>query len=157
MPLNAALIQATPPDDFGWMSLGISVDINLSACETADIVICQINPKMPRVLGRSFIHVNDVDFIVEHEAPLLTIQPIPEHESGIAIAKFISRLIKDGSTIQTSLGLTTEIIKMALSNKNDIGVHSQYLSDAIMHLFSMGVITNKRKDLITESLLPAQP
>jgi len=145
MPLNAALIQATPPDDFGWMSLGISVDINLSACETADIVICQINPKMPRVLGRSFIHVNDVDFIVEHEAPLLTIQPIPEHESGIAIAKFISRLIKDGSTIQTSLGLTTEIIKMALSNKNDIGVHSQYLSDAIMHLFSMGVITNKKK------------
>jgi RimJ/RimL family protein N-acetyltransferase len=145
MPLNAALIQATPPDDFGWMSLGISVDINLSACETADIVICQINPEMPRVLGRSFIHVNDVDFIVEHEDPLLTIQPLPEHESGIAIAKLISRLIEDGSTIQTSLGLTTEIIKMALSNKNDIGVHSQYLSDAIMHLFSMGVITNKKK------------
>nr|WP_319492583.1 GNAT family N-acetyltransferase [uncultured Desulfobacter sp.] len=145
MPLNAALIQATPPDDFGWMSLGISVDINLSACETADIVICQINPQMPRVLGRSFIHVNDVDFIVEHEDPLLTIQPLPEHESGIAIAKLISRLIEDGSTIQTSLGLTTEIIKMALSNKNDIGVHSQYLSDAIMHLFSMGVITNKKK------------
>ena len=145
MPLNAALIQATPPDDFGWMSLGISVDINLSACETADIVICQVNPKMPRVLGRSFIHVNDVDFIVEHEDPLLTIQPLPEHESGIAIAKLISRLIEDGSTIQTSLSLTTEAIKTALSNKNDIGIHSQYLSDAIMHLFSMGVITNKKK------------
>jgi acyl-CoA hydrolase/GNAT superfamily N-acetyltransferase len=145
MPLNAALIQATPPDDFGWMSLGISVDINLSACETADIVICQINPKMPRVLGRSFIHVNDVDFIVEHEDPLLTIQPLPEHESGIAIAKLISRLIEDGSTIQISLGLTTEVIKTALSDKNDIGIHSQYLSDASMHLFSMGVITNKKK------------
>ena len=145
MPLNAALIQATPPDDFGWMSLGISVDINLSACETADIVICQVNPKMPRVLGRSFIHVNDVDFIVEHEDPLLTIQRPPEHESGIAIAKLISRLIEDGSTIQTSLSLTTEAIKTALSNKNDIGIHSQYLSDASMHLFSMGVITNKKK------------
>jgi len=145
MPLNAALIQATPPDDFGWMSLGISVDINLSACETADIVICQVNPQMPRVLGRSFIHVNDVDFIVEHEDPLLTIQPLPEHESGITIAKLISRLIEDGSTIQTSLGLTTEVMKTALSNKNDIGIHSQYLSDAIMHLFSIGVITNKKK------------
>ena len=145
MPLNAALIQATPPDDFGWMSLGISVDINLSACETADIVICQVNPQMPRVLGRSFIHVNDVNFIVEHEDPLLTIQRPPEHESGIAIAKLISRLIEDGSTIQTSLSLTTEAIKTALSNKNDIGIHSQYLSDASMHLFSMGVITNKKK------------
>ena len=145
MPLNAALIQATPPDDFGWMSLGISVDINLSACETADIVICQINPKMPRVLGRSFIHVNDVDFIVEHEAPLLTIQPLPEHGSGNIIAKHISRLIEDGSTIQTSLSLTTEAIMTALSDKNDIGIHSQYLSDAAMHLFSIGVITNKKK------------
>nr|WP_320017561.1 GNAT family N-acetyltransferase [uncultured Desulfobacter sp.] len=145
MPLNAALIQATPPDDFGWMSLGISVDINLSACETADIVICQINPQMPRVLGRSFIHVNDVDFIVEHEDPLLTIQPVPEHGSGNIIAKHISRLIEDGSTIQTSLSLTTEAIMTALSDKNDIGIHSQYLSDAAMHLFSIGVITNKKK------------
>ena len=145
MPLNAALIQATPPDDFGWMSLGISVDINLSACETADIVICQINPQMPRVLGRSFIHVNDVDFIVKHEDPLLTIQPLPEHGCGNIIAKHISRLIEDGSTIQTSLSLTTEAIMTALSDKNDIGIHSQYLSDAAMHLFSIGVITNKKK------------
>ena len=145
MPLNAALIQASPPDDFGWMSLGISVDINLSACETADIVICQINPKMPRVLGRSFIHVNDVDFIVKHEDPLLTIQPVPEHGCGNIIAKHISRLIEDGSTIQTSLSLTTEAIMTALSDKNDIGIHSQYLSDAAMHLFSIGVITNKKK------------
>jgi acyl-CoA hydrolase/RimJ/RimL family protein N-acetyltransferase len=145
MPLNAALIQASPPDDFGWMSLGISVDINLSACETADIVICQINPQMPRVLGRSFIHVNDVDFIVEHEDPLLTIQPRPEQESDNTIARHISRLIDDGSTIQTSLSLTTEAVMLALSNKNDIGIHSQYLSDALMHLFSIGVITNKKK------------
>jgi acyl-CoA hydrolase len=145
MPLNAALIQASPPDDFGWMSLGISVDINLSACETADIVICQINPQMPRVLGRSFIHVNDVDFIVEHEDPLLTIQPRPEHESAHTIAKHISRLIEDGSTLQTSLSLTAGAVMLALSNKNDIGIHSQYLSDSIMHLFSMGVITNKKK------------
>ncbi len=145
MPLNAALIQTTPPDDFGWMSLGISVDINLAACETADIVICQINPKMPRVLGRSFIHVNDVDFIVEHEEELLTIQQLPEHESANIIAKHISRLIKDGSTIQTSLGVTTEATMVALAGKNDLGIHSQYLSDAIMRLFSIGVITNKQK------------
>lgn len=145
MPLNAALVQVSPPDDFGWMSLGISVDINLSACETADIVICQVNPQMPRVLGRSFIHVNDVDFIVEHEDPLLTIQPLPEHESSNIIGRHISRLIEDGSTIQTSLGLTTKATMLALSDKNDLGIHSQYLSDTMMRLFSIGVITNKKK------------
>lgn len=145
MHLNAALIQASPPDDFGWMSLGVSVDINLSACETADIVICQVNPNMPRVLGRSFIHVNDVDHIVEYEEDLLTIKPLPELETANIIGKHISRLIDDGSTLQTSLGVTQEATMVCLAQKNDIGIHSQYLSDAIMRLFAMGVVTNKKK------------
>ena len=145
MPINAALIQASPPDDFGWMSLGVSVDITLAACESADIVICQVNRKMPRVLGRSFIHVNDVDHIVEHDEDLLTIQPLPETEEANTIAKHISRLIEDGSTLQISLGVTHEAVSLCLSDKNDIGVHSQYLSDGMMRLFSMGVITNKKK------------
>ena len=146
MPINAALIQASPPDDFGWMSLGVSVDITLAACESADIVICQTNPNMPRVLGRSFIHVNDVDHIVEHEEELLTIHPLPELETANIIAKHISRLIKDGSTLQTSLGVTNEALMLCLSEKNDLGIHSQYLSDGLMRLFSMGVITNKKKE-----------
>ncbi len=145
MPLNAALIQASPPDDFGWMSLGISVDISLSASESADIVICQVNPNMPRVLGRSFIHVNDVDYIVEHEEELLTINPMPELETANIIARHISRLIDDGSTLQTSLGVTNEATMVCLAEKNDIGIHSQYLTDSIMRLFSLGVVTNKRK------------
>ena len=145
MPLNAALIQASPPDDFGWMSLGVSVDITLAACESADIVICQVNPNMPRVLGRSFIHVNDVDYIVAHEEELLTINPMPELETANIIAKHISRLIDDGSTLQTSLGVTNEATMVCLAQKNDIGIHSQYLTDSIMRLFSMGVVTNKRK------------
>jgi acyl-CoA hydrolase/GNAT superfamily N-acetyltransferase len=145
MPLNAALIQASPPDDFGWMSLGVSVDINMAACESADLVICQVNPNMPRVLGRSFIHVNDVDYIVEHEEELLTIQPLPEMETANTIAKHISSLIGDGSTFQTSLGVTNDATMVCLSEKNDLGVHSQYLSEPMMRLFSMGVITNKKK------------
>jgi len=145
MPINAALIQASPPDDFGWMSLGVSVDITLAACESADIVICQINPNMPRVLGRSFIHVNDVDYIVEHEEDLLTIHPLPELETANIIAKHISRLIDDGSTLQTTLGVTNEALMLCLSEKNDLGIHSQYLSDGSMRLFSMGIITNKKK------------
>lgn len=153
MPINTALIQASPPDDFGWMSLGVSVDITLAACESADMVVCQINPNMPRVLGRSFIHVNDVDFLVEHKEELLTIQPLPELESANTIAKHISRLIDDGSTLQTSLGVTNEASMLCLSRKNDIGVHSQYLSDGLMRLFSMGVITNKKKGFNDGKLL----
>jgi acyl-CoA hydrolase/GNAT superfamily N-acetyltransferase len=145
MPLNVALIQASPPDDFGWMSLGVSVDITLAACESADLVICQVNQNMPRVLGRSFIHVNDVDYIVEHEEELLTIKPLPELETANKIARHISRLIDDGSTIQTSLGITKGATMVCLAEKNDIGIHSQYLSDSIMQLFAMGVVTNKKK------------
>ncbi|WP_033399106.1 bifunctional acetyl-CoA hydrolase/transferase family protein/GNAT family N-acetyltransferase [Desulfospira joergensenii] len=145
MPLHAALIQVSPPDDFGWMSLGVSVDINMAACESAGMVICQVNPSMPRVLGRSFIHVNDVDYIVEHEEDLLTIQPLPETEEANTIGKHISRLIDDGSTVQTSLGVTNEATMLCLADKNDIGIHSQFLSDTMMRLFSMGVVTNKKK------------
>jgi len=147
MPINVALIQASSPDDFGWMSLGVSVDITLAACESADLVICQVNSNMPRVLGQSFIHVNDVDHLVEHDEDLLTIQPIPESEAANTIARHISRLIDDGSTLQVSLGVTNEAIIHCLSEKNDMGVHSQFLSDGMMRLFALGVITNKKKGL----------
>lgn len=147
MPINVALIQASPPDDFGWMSLGVSVDVTLAACETADLVICQVNSNMPRVLGQSFIHVNEVDHVVEYDEDLLTIQPLPELEAANTIAKHISRLIDDGSTLQVSLGVTNEAIIHCLSEKNDIGIHSQFLSDGMMRLFALGVVTNKKKGL----------
>ena len=75
LPLNVALIQVAPADDFGWMSIGISVDVTLAAARSADFVIAQINPRMPRVMGQGFIHVNDVDLIVEHEEELLSVLP----------------------------------------------------------------------------------
>lgn len=145
LPLHAALLQVSPPDDFGWMSLGVSVDISKAAAQSADLVIVQVNPNMPRVLGRSFIHVNDVDYIVEKEETLLTKQEMPNMESANTIAKHISRLIVDGATIQTSLGATTQATLLCLSEKNDLGIHTQYLTDGIMRLVSMGVVTNRNK------------
>jgi len=145
LPLHVALIQVTPPDDFGWMSLGVSVDVTLSAALSADMVIAQVNPRMPRVLGQSFIHVDDVDVIVEHEEELLTTEPMPETEAANTIGRLIARLIDDGSTIQIGLGATSKATLLALADKNDLGVHSQYLTQDMMHLFSMGVITNRRK------------
>ena len=145
LPINVALIQVSPPDDFGWMSLGISVDITLAAAMSANLIIAQVNSRMPRVLGRSFIHVNDVDVIVEHEEELLTVSELPELESANLIGRLIARLIDDGSTIQISPGTTPQSILLALSDKNDLGVHTQFLTNDIMRLVSMGVITNRIK------------
>jgi acyl-CoA hydrolase/GNAT superfamily N-acetyltransferase len=145
LPLHAALIQVSPPDDFGWMSLGVSVDVTQAAALSADLVIAQVNAKMPRVLGRSFIHVNDVDIIVEYDEPLLTIGHMPEIETANVIARHVARLIDDGSTLQIELGTTSQATLLALSGKNDLGIHTQYLTDDIMHLVSKGVITNRKK------------
>ncbi len=147
LPIHAALIQVSPPDDFGWMSLGISVDVTLAAAQSADLVIAQINPNMPRVLGRSFIHVNEVDVVVEHAEPLLTIADLPEMESANRIGRLIARLIDDGSTIQISLGATPRATMLALADKNDLGIHTQYLTNEIMNLVSLGVVTNRMKGL----------
>jgi acyl-CoA hydrolase len=103
LPINVALVQVSPPDDFGWMSLGISVDVTLAAAKSADLVIAQVNPNMPRILGQSFIHVNDVDAVVEHEEDLITIEQKEPSEIYTMIGRQISRLISDGSTLQVGL------------------------------------------------------
>jgi acyl-CoA hydrolase/RimJ/RimL family protein N-acetyltransferase len=145
LPIHVALIQTTPPDDFGCLSLGVSVDITLSAAQSADLVIAQVNPRMPRVLGRSFLHVNDVDLFVERDEPLITLGTTPDSSAADTIAKLIARLIDDGSTIQIGPGTTPKATLAAMKDKNDLGVHTQYLTNPIMHLFSRGVITNRRK------------
>jgi acyl-CoA hydrolase/GNAT superfamily N-acetyltransferase len=145
LPINVALIQVSPPDDFGWMSLGVAVDVTLAAAYSADLVIAQVNKNMPRVLGRSFIHVNDVDVVVERDEELLTVENPPELEQANIMAGYIARLIDDGSTIQIGLGTTSQAVMLALSDKNDLGIHTQYLTDDIMKLVSKGIITNRHK------------
>ena len=147
LPLQAALIQASPPDDFGWMSLGISVDVGMAAAEAADLVIVQVNSNMPRVLGHSFVHVNDVDIIVEHDEPLLTTEQLPEFDTAHIIARQVANLIEDGSTFQLGLGATPKATLLALADKNDLGVHTQYILDGIMDLVATGTITNRYKGL----------
>lgn len=145
IPIHVALIQVSPPDDFGWMSLGISVDVTLSAALSADLVIAQVNPRMPRVLGRSFIHVDDVDIVVEHEEDLLTVGDVVELEAGKMIGRYVARLIEDGSTLQLGLGATPQATLVAMEDKNDLGVHTEFLTDGLLDLISRGVITNRKK------------
>ncbi|MEJ2220977.1 MAG: GNAT family N-acetyltransferase [Desulfobacterales bacterium] len=145
LPIHVALIQVSPPDDFGWMSLGVSVDITLAAALSADLVIAQVNSRMPRILGRSFIHVNDVDVFVEYDEPLLTIGEAPELKAANDIGRLIARLIEDGATMEIGPGATHQATLLALADKNDLGIHTQYMTNDIMHLFSRGVITNRKK------------
>ncbi|MBF0302904.1 MAG: GNAT family N-acetyltransferase [Desulfamplus sp.] len=147
IPIDVAIIQVSPPDDFGWMSLGVSVDVTLSAALSADTVIAQVNSRMPMVLGQSFIHVNDVDFIVELDEDLMTITSNPPPQKDAKIGQHIVRLIEDGSTLQIGLDAASQATIQALSNKNDLGIHSQFLTDDMMHLYSRGVITNKKKGI----------
>jgi acyl-CoA hydrolase/RimJ/RimL family protein N-acetyltransferase len=145
LAINVALIQTSPPDDFGWMSLGVSVDVTLAAALSADLVIAQVNTRMPRVLGQSFIHVNDVDILVEHDEDLLSVEPQPSSETATRIGQLIARLIEDGSTLQIGLDAASQATIQALSDKSDLGVHSQFLTEEVMHLYAKGVITNHRK------------
>ncbi len=148
MPLNVALIQVSPPDDFGWMSLGISVDVTLAAARSADLVIAQVNPRMPRVMGQSFIHTNYVDYVVEFEENLLSVPPTRAvSESANQIGSHIAHLIEDGATLQIGLDAASQATVRALSDKNDLGIHSQFLTDDIMHLYARGTITNLKKGL----------
>jgi len=145
LPLHFALIQVSSPDDNGWMSLGISVDVTLAAAQTAATVIAQINPRMPRIQGHSFIHLNDVDVIVEKEEDLLSAFTLPDYESADEIADITANLIDDGATLQLGLAELSGPIARALAEKNDLGVHTEILSDDLMALLSEGVVTNRFK------------
>ncbi|MBW2252951.1 MAG: GNAT family N-acetyltransferase, partial [Deltaproteobacteria bacterium] len=145
LPLHFALIQVSPPDDNGWMSLGISVDVTLAAAQSAATVIAQVNPNMPRIPGHSFIHLNDVDGIVEKEEDLLSAFNLSDYESADEIADITANLIDDGSTVQLGLAELSGPIARALAEKNDLGVHTEILTDDLMELLSKGVVTNRFK------------
>ncbi len=145
IPIHYALVQVSPPDEFGWMNLGISVDITLAAVQAADIVIAQVNSNMPRIPGYGMLHIDDVDYIVEHDEELLTTYPVPDLPGMENIAGYLSNLVDDGSTIQLGPGIPGELAEKALGKKNDLGIHSQFILDSMLALCRKGVITNRKK------------
>ena len=147
LPLQFALIQVSPPDDNGWMSLGISVDVTLAAAQSAGVVVAQVNSMMPRIPGHSYIHLDDVDVIVEQEEELLSAFNLPVYESASEIAGITANLIDDGATLQLGLAELSQPIAKALAKKNDLGVHTEILTDDLMDLVSLGVVTNRYKTL----------
>jgi len=147
--LDAALVQVSPPDKFGYCSLGVSVDITRSAVEHSAVVIAQVNPRMPRTWGDSFVHVDDIDWLVSHEEPLVEALPsIKDNEISRRIGLYVSQLVDDGATLQIGFGNLPDAILKYLDGKNDLGIHTQLITDGMLPLFEKKVITNKKKTLL---------
>ncbi|HEY5526664.1 MAG TPA: GNAT family N-acetyltransferase [Candidatus Anoxymicrobiaceae bacterium] len=145
--IDIALIQVSPPDRNGFMSLGVSVDITKGACECARHVICQVNRNMPRVYGDSFIHIEEVDFLVPHDEPLLEYHTEIAGEIADSIGKYVARIVEDGDTIQVGYGSIPNAIIANLSEKKHLGVHTELMSDGIADLMRQGVIDNTEKTI----------
>ncbi|MBW1848092.1 MAG: acetyl-CoA hydrolase/transferase family protein, partial [Deltaproteobacteria bacterium] len=147
--LDVALIQVSPPDKFGYCSLGVSVDITKSGLDNSGMVIAQVNPKMPRTWGDSFVHVDEIDYFVMHEEPIMEVTPvIKNNEITKRIGQYVSQLIDDGSTLQVGFGHLPNAVLQFLGNKKDLGLHTQVITDGMLELFEKNVITNKKKSLL---------
>ena len=147
MVIDVALIQVSPPDSHGFCSFGVGVDTTLTAAKKARFVIAQVNDQMPRTYGDSFIHVSDLDAIVESSRPLCE---LPKHEITdlhLAMARNVATLIEDGSTIQTGIGGIPDAVLLYLKDRQDLGVHTELLSDGIIPLIESGVVNGRRKTL----------
>lgn len=146
LPIDTAIIHVSPPDEHGFCSLGVSVDITRAAVTTAKHIIAQVNPKMPRTLGDGMIHFSEFDAAVWTEVELHEATP----HTGIsaterAIGEHIAALIEDGSTLQTGIGAIPDAVLSALGGHRDLGVHTEMFSDGIIELIENGVINNSRK------------
>lgn len=147
MKIDVAFIQIAPPDNYGFCSLGVSTDVVKAGAESADVVVAEVNKRMPRVLGDCFIHIKDIDYVVESDIPLPTWVPPEPDEVAIKIGKNVARLIENGSTIQAGIGMIPNAILNFLDDKSDLGVHTEMFSDGIIDLVEKGVITNRKKTL----------
>ena len=147
LPVDVALVQATPPDENGNMSLGISVDYTLPAARAAKSVIVQVNHELPRTGGDSCINVSDANIaaIVEHDAPIIELAPPKIGDVERAIGANCASLIHDGDTLQLGIGAIPDAVLLFLTEKKDLGIHSEMFSDGVVELVEKGVITNTKK------------
>ena len=151
--LDAAIIHVSPPDEHGFCSYGVEVGLTKAGAERAKIIIAQVNTKMPRTLGDSFIHVSKIDYIVEVDEEINEISSmdsdVSEDEKKIygLIGKNVATLIEDESTLQLGIGAIPNSILPFLADKKHLGVHSELFSDGVIDLIEKGIITNEKKTL----------
>lgn len=147
LPLDAALIQVSPPDDHGFCSLGIEVGVTKPAAQSAKRVFAEINPRMPRTLGDSFIHISKLGVIVPVDYQLPELPMGGSDEITERIADRVAGLITDGATLQTGIGAIPDGVLRRLTDRKDLGVHTELFSDGVIDLVNRGVINGERKTL----------
>jgi len=149
LPLDVALIHVSTPDEHGFCSLGVEVGLTKTAAESAKFVIAEVNEKMPRTLGDSFIHVSRLTHIVPVNYPIPEHRMASEGESLVTekIAGHVASLIPDGATMQLGIGAIPDAVLKYLFDKKDLGIHTELFSDGVIELVNAGVLTNARKTL----------
>ena len=153
LPLDVAFIQVSPPDVHGYCSLGVSVDITLSAIQTAKKVIAQINPQVPRTHGDGIIHMSQIDIAIEIDQPIHTSHILTASETELKIGKYVAELVEDGATLQMGIGGIPNVVLNNLTNHKRLGIHTEMFSDGILPLIENGVITGEEKTVKTGKLV----
>jgi len=147
LPLDAALVHLSPPDEHGFCSLGIEVGLTKTPAESARMIIAEVNDRMPRTLGDSFIHVSRLTHVVPVSYPPLELHQGDGSEEERRIAQFCASLIEDGSTLQMGIGGVPDAVLTLLGDRRDLGIHSEMFSDGVIDLVERGVINGARKTL----------
>jgi acyl-CoA hydrolase len=155
MPLDVVLMQVSPPDAHGFVSLGTTVDCTLTAARCASVVIAEVNDRMPRTHGDTFIHVSRISALVETSHPLLELCTERCTEMHMRVARKVASLIPDGATVQTGIGGISEAVLACLGDKRDLGIHTEMCPDGVIDLMESGVINGERKSLHRGKVLAA--
>ncbi len=148
LPLDVVLMQVSPPDAHGFVSLGTTVDCTLNAVRCARTVIAEVNDRMPRTHGDTFIHVSHIAAIVETSRQLLELHAEPCTEIHLRVARNVASLIPDGATLQTGIGGISEAVLQCLGDKHDLGIHTEMCPDGVVDLIESGVLNGERKSLL---------
>ncbi len=148
LPIDVAMIQVSPPDRHGFCTLGTSVDVARAAIDTAKVIIAQVNPLMPRTHGDGFVHISKIDMLVESRKDLPELDY--SQQTGEVYEKIghnVASLIEDGATLQMGIGAIPDQVLKNLTTHQDLGIHTEMLSDGVIPLIEKGIITNKHKTL----------
>jgi acyl-CoA hydrolase len=146
-PIDVALIHVSPPDEHGFCSFGVGVECTKAAAETAKIVVAQVNPNMPRVLGDNFIHIRKVTYFVESHDPILELPRVRMSPAFEKIGENVASLVEDGSTLQLGIGGIPDAVLNYVRDRKHLGVHTEMFSDGMVELVELGVVTNEKKTL----------
>ena len=147
LPLDVVLMQVSPPDAHGFVSLSTTVDCTMTAIRCAKVVIAEVNERAPRTHGDTAVHVSQISTFVETSRPLLQLHTDPFTELHMSVARNVASLIPDGATLQPGIGGISEAVLHCLADKRDLGIHSEMCPDGVVDLMEAGIINGSRKTL----------